>query len=189
MAAISSWLPFARASAVGWVPLAKTSLPKSGASHIAVKSLDDSGSGRKVSINVSGRRFEAWRATLEKFPDTLLGSDEKEFFYDEINDQYFLDRDPDNFKNVLNYYRTGKMHFPRTDCIQVGYKQTSSQSLTGRTQGYTSLHFIIFSKSGFEPRWLSYTARTYIEHSLYHFDHRHAYTHPLNNAYIGIMIG
>jgi hypothetical protein len=24
-------------------------------------------------INVSGRRFETWRNTLEKYPDTLLG--------------------------------------------------------------------------------------------------------------------
>ena len=30
--------------------------------------------------NFSGRRFETWQNTLEKYPDTLLGSNEKERF-------------------------------------------------------------------------------------------------------------
>lgn len=69
-------------------------------------------------INVSGRRFETWRTTLEKYPDTLLGSNEKEFFYDEETKEYFFDRDPEFFRHVLNYYRTGKLHYPKHECIQ-----------------------------------------------------------------------
>lgn len=30
------------------------------------------------------QRFEAWRCAVDRFPDTLLGSDEKEFFFDAV---------------------------------------------------------------------------------------------------------
>ncbi len=45
-------------------------------------------------INISGRRFETWQNTLEKYPDTLLGSNERDFFYEEETNEYFFDRDP-----------------------------------------------------------------------------------------------
>ena len=47
-------------------------------------------------INISGRKFETWQNTLEKYPDTLLGSNERDFFYEEESDEYFFDRDPGN---------------------------------------------------------------------------------------------
>ena len=65
----------------------------------------------------TGRRFETWRNTLEKYPDTLLGSNEREFFYDEETKEYFFDRDPDIFRHILNYYRTGKLHYPKHECL------------------------------------------------------------------------
>ena len=70
-----------------------------------------------VTLNVSGSKFQTWKKTLEKFPETLLGSDEKEFFYDEEKEEYFFDRDAEIFRHILQFYRTGKMHFPRTECI------------------------------------------------------------------------
>ena len=71
-----------------------------------------------IVLNVSGRHFQTWRSTLDRFPDTLLGSSEKDFFYDEHANEYFFDRDPDAFRSVLNFYRTGKLHYPRCECIQ-----------------------------------------------------------------------
>uniref|UniRef100_A0A3B3TPM9 BTB domain-containing protein n=1 Tax=Poecilia latipinna TaxID=48699 RepID=A0A3B3TPM9_9TELE len=90
-AGVAAWLPFARAAAIGWMPL--------------------------IVLNVSGRRFQTWRNTLDRYPDTLLGSSEKEFFYNEDTKEYFFDRDPDVFRSVLNFYRTGKLHYPRYECI------------------------------------------------------------------------
>jgi potassium voltage-gated channel Shal-related subfamily D member 2 len=57
------------------------------------------------------------RQTLEKFPDTLLGSDERDYFYDDETGEYFFDRDPDMFRHVLAYYRSGHLHFPRQECV------------------------------------------------------------------------
>jgi hypothetical protein len=71
----------------------------------------------KLVINISGQRFECWRSTLEKYPHTLLGSVEREFFYDEDTNEYFLDRDPDLFRHILNFYRTGRLHFPKSECL------------------------------------------------------------------------
>ena len=71
----------------------------------------------KLVINVSGQRFETWQNTLEKYPDTLLGSNEKDFFYDEVLKEYFFDRDPEVFRHILNYYRTGKLHYPKQECL------------------------------------------------------------------------
>ncbi|KAK7499533.1 hypothetical protein BaRGS_00009185 [Batillaria attramentaria] len=111
MASVAAWLPFARASAIGWVPISQNPLP-------VPRLRDDAKRGDdKLRINVSGRRFETWRTTLDKYPDTLLGSNEKEFFYDDESKEYFFDRDPDLFRNVLNYYRTGRLHYPKHECI------------------------------------------------------------------------
>jgi len=59
-----------------------------------------------VRINVSGQTFETMRRTLEKYPDTLLGSDERDYFYDSVAGEYFFDRDPSLFRYVLAYYRS-----------------------------------------------------------------------------------
>ena len=111
MASVAAWLPFARAAAIGWVPVASKPMPPPPISH------EQGHSDEKILINISGQRFETWRHTLEKYPDTLLGSNEKEFFYDEDSKEYFFDRDPELFRHILNYYRTGKLHYPRQECI------------------------------------------------------------------------
>lgn len=112
MASVAAWLPFARAAAIGWVPIANNPLPQPPLNDESVRREDE-----KFVINVSGRRFETWRNTVEKYPDTLLGSSERDFFYDEQTKEYFFDRDPDIFRHILNYYRTGKLHYPKHECL------------------------------------------------------------------------
>ncbi|XP_013793223.1 potassium voltage-gated channel protein Shal-like [Limulus polyphemus] len=111
MASVAAWLPFARAAAIGWVPIANNPLPAPPVTKTRAKK------DEKFVINISGRRFETWRTTVEKYPDTLLGSNEREFFLDEESQEYFFDRDPDLFRHILNYYRTGKLHFPKQECL------------------------------------------------------------------------
>ena len=110
MASVAAWLPFARAAAIGWVPIASNPLPPPPQQEKNIKD-------EKVVINVSGRRYETMRSTLEKYPDTLLGSNEKEFFFDDTRNEYFFDRDPDIFRYILNFYRTGHLHYCKSECI------------------------------------------------------------------------
>lgn len=111
MASVAAWLPFARAAAIGWAPLAQNPLPTPPLKQIAKKA------DEKLVINISGNKFEVFRTTLEKYPNTLLGSVEKEFFYDDDTNEYFLDRDPELFRHILNFYRTGRLHYPKNECI------------------------------------------------------------------------
>lgn len=69
MANVAAWLPFARAAAIGWVPIANSALPRAPAVHRKERTTQE----EKLIVNVSGRRFETWRNTVEKYPDTLLG--------------------------------------------------------------------------------------------------------------------
>lgn len=62
--------------------------------------------------------LQTWKNTLDRYPDTLLGSSEKEFFFNEDTEEYFFDRDHEMFRHILNFYRTGKLHYPRHECIQ-----------------------------------------------------------------------
>ena len=67
MASVAAWLPFARAAAIGWVPIATNPLPPPPEISDKQRAEDE-----KLIINISGRRFETWQNTLEKYPDTLL---------------------------------------------------------------------------------------------------------------------
>ncbi|XP_060899265.1 potassium voltage-gated channel subfamily D member 3-like isoform X2 [Labrus mixtus] len=107
---VAAWLPFARAAAIGWMPVANCPMPV--APRDNSKRQDE-----LIILNVSGCRFQTWRTTLDRYPDTLLGSTEKDFFYNEESKEYFFDRDPDAFRSILNFYRTGKLHYPRHECI------------------------------------------------------------------------
>ncbi|XP_070611549.1 A-type voltage-gated potassium channel KCND2 isoform X1 [Erythrolamprus reginae] len=110
-AGVAAWLPFARAAAIGWMPVASNPMPNA-PRHERKRSQDS-----LIVLNVSGTQFQTWLDTLERYPDTLLGSSERDFFYHPETQQYFFDRDPDIFRHILNFYRTGKLHYPRQECI------------------------------------------------------------------------
>lgn len=113
MTSTAAWLPMARASAIGWVPISRQSLPKAPIAAFTFKS------DHRLILNISGRRYDIWKNTLEKYPDTLLGSNERDFFYDEQSEEYYFDRDPDIFRYILAFYRTGHLHFPKSECVQL----------------------------------------------------------------------
>ncbi|KAM8973628.1 A-type voltage-gated potassium channel KCND2 isoform 2-T2 [Pelodytes ibericus] len=110
-AGVAAWLPFARAAAIGWMPVATGPMPPP--PHEERKRSQDT----LIVLNVSGTRFQTWRNTLERYPDTLLGSTERDFFFNQDTGEYFFDRDPDIFRHILNFYRTGRLHYPRHECI------------------------------------------------------------------------
>ncbi|VEL20144.1 unnamed protein product [Protopolystoma xenopodis] len=115
---ITSWLPLARAAAIGWVPLARQRLPKPVISKNFTSELSHhSAFDGKAIINVSGRRFEILKSNLDRYPHTLLGSDERDYFYDDSRGEYYFDRDPEIFRHILSYYRCGHLHYPKQECV------------------------------------------------------------------------
>ncbi|XP_050085343.1 potassium voltage-gated channel protein Shaw-like [Anopheles aquasalis] len=71
----------------------------------------------RIILNVGGIRYETYKATLKKIPATRLSRlTEALANYDPVLNEYFFDRHPGVFAQVLNYYRTGKLHYPTDVC-------------------------------------------------------------------------
>ncbi|XP_066588404.1 potassium voltage-gated channel protein Shaw-like [Prorops nasuta] len=71
----------------------------------------------RVILNVGGIRHETYKSTLKKIPATRLSRlTEALVNYDPILNEFFFDRHPGVFAQVLNYYRTGKLHYPTDVC-------------------------------------------------------------------------
>lgn len=58
----------------------------------------------RVIVNVGGRKFETFKSTLCKFPESTIAS---KIRFDSQQREFFFDRDPATFEIVLNYFRTG----------------------------------------------------------------------------------
>jgi hypothetical protein len=60
-----------------------------------------------ITINVSGNRFQTYLSTLQLYPDTLLGDENKRKQYWNSNTQeYFFDRHRTCFESILYYYQS-----------------------------------------------------------------------------------
>lgn len=71
----------------------------------------------RIILNVGGIRYETYKATLKKIPATRLSRlTEALANYDPVLNEYFFDRHPGVFAQILNYYRTGKLHYPTNVC-------------------------------------------------------------------------
>lgn len=71
----------------------------------------------RVVLNIGGIRHETYKATLKKIPATRLSRlTEALANYDPMLNEYYFDRHPAVFAQILNYYRTGKLHYPIDVC-------------------------------------------------------------------------
>lgn len=71
---------------------------------------------KRITINVGGRKFIVKENIFEKFPCSLL-SNLNGHYYDREKKEYFFDRDPDAFRYVLEYVRTGRLHVSTEECF------------------------------------------------------------------------
>lgn len=63
----------------------------------------------RIILNIGGQRHETYKHILKKIPATRLSRlTENLGNYDAILNEYFFDRHPGVFAQILNYYRTGK---------------------------------------------------------------------------------
>ncbi|CAF3146464.1 unnamed protein product [Rotaria sp. Silwood2] len=74
-----------------------------------------------VIINVSGCRYETRLSTLENFPETLLGNENKrKNFWNNQRKEYFFDRHRGCFECILHYYQTnGRIRRPDTILLDI----------------------------------------------------------------------
>ena len=75
----------------------------------------------RVTINVSGLRFETRRSTLATHPTTLLGNARRRRqHYDPVRSEYFFERGRHTFDSLLYYYQSGgHLHRPMTVPLDV----------------------------------------------------------------------
>ncbi|CAG8769554.1 8806_t:CDS:2, partial [Cetraspora pellucida] len=70
----------------------------------------------RIILNVGGVKYETFRSTLTAYPETLLGimfaDRNKEMLHPINGNEFFFDRDGYLFRHILQYYRTGMMHWP-----------------------------------------------------------------------------
>ncbi len=70
-----------------------------------------------VSFNVGGSVFLTRKNTLNNVPGSLLAElDENSPHYHPSTGQFMFDRNQDLFPYILDFYRTGIMHFPHSLC-------------------------------------------------------------------------
>lgn len=74
----------------------------------------------KIRLNVGGQKHETYLSTIGNLPDTrlyaIIESTINSPDYDSETSEIFFDRHPDVFAQILNYYRTGKLHCPKDIC-------------------------------------------------------------------------
>jgi len=75
----------------------------------------------RITINISGLRFETRQSTLERFPSTLLGNQaRRDTFYDCTRDEYVFDRNRPSFDAILYYYQSsGRLRRPANVPIDI----------------------------------------------------------------------
>ena len=68
----------------------------------------------KVTINVSGEKYQTYKETLEKFPKTLLGDPaRRQQYFEDDDNEYFFDRDRHAFAAIIHFYQSdGQIYCP-----------------------------------------------------------------------------
>lgn len=62
---------------------------------------------QRITLNISGEKFETYEETLKRFPNTLLGSEQKRArYYNPDRCEYYLPRDKTSFDCILFYYQS-----------------------------------------------------------------------------------
>lgn len=83
----------------------------------------------RVVLNCGGIRHETYKATLKKIPATRLSRlTEALANYDPILNEYFFDRHPGVFAQVLNYYR----------CVSLNRSNVAQSSLVVQQTHYVA---------------------------------------------------
>uniref|UniRef100_A0A915L607 BTB domain-containing protein n=1 Tax=Romanomermis culicivorax TaxID=13658 RepID=A0A915L607_ROMCU len=130
----------------------------------------------KVILNVGGIRHETYKSTLKKIPATRLSRlTEALSNYDHVLNEYYFDRHPGVFSQVLNYYRTGKLHYPTDVCGPLFEEE---------------LEFWGLDSNQVEPCcWMTYTQHRDTQETLTVLDQLDLDNEPLNDEQVSKKFG
>lgn len=68
-------------------------------------------------LNVGGKRFITAMSTLKSVEQTKLSTlSQSDPSFDSVRNEYFFDRNPKFFESILDYFRTGELHFSHCLC-------------------------------------------------------------------------
>ena len=71
----------------------------------------------RVTLNIGGQYFTTYQSTIHSYPGTRLSSiSRSDTAYDSASGEYFFDRNPRLFPYILDFYRSGELHFPHCTC-------------------------------------------------------------------------
>lgn len=88
-----------------------------GPQRIEMKSEDRFDLNELVRLNVGGTLFITSRTSLERIPGTRLSNlSEDDRNYNPATHEWFFDRNPMFFNNILDYFRSDDLHFPHNYC-------------------------------------------------------------------------
>lgn len=79
----------------------------------------------RICINISGLRFETYLSTLERYPNTLLGSPKtRDLHYDKKSHEFFFHRNREAFDAILFFYQSyGILHRPNNVSEKAFYQE------------------------------------------------------------------
>uniref|UniRef100_A0A915AVW6 BTB domain-containing protein n=1 Tax=Parascaris univalens TaxID=6257 RepID=A0A915AVW6_PARUN len=85
-----------------------------------------------ITINVSGMKFQTFRSTLARYPETLLGNPAKRAqFWNGRDEEYFFDRHRPSFESILYIYQShGVVKRPESVPIDIFLKEMKFFEMT-----------------------------------------------------------
>ena len=71
----------------------------------------------RLNIYVGCTLFRINKSTVQRYPETLLGSMSKSLeYYNKDHDCFYFDRNPELFNTILDFYRNDAIHLPTHIC-------------------------------------------------------------------------
>ena len=107
----------------------------------------------KVYINVAGEVYETFASTLDRYPETLLGTEEKRTsLLDSSKNQIYFDRHRLSFENILFYYQSnGTLARPKeipmvdfeTECMYYQLPENAIRGMKDRERFLHKIHRVL----------------------------------------------
>jgi hypothetical protein len=122
------------------------------------KSYSPTDSYSTVKFNVGGRHYEVSRASIEKFPSTMLARMISETWQKDPEVTLFIDRDSDRFRFCLDYMRDGQVCLPHNvpkegillELDYFGFEEVDTTKIHGGSSNWAAARHLIKCKEEHE---------------------------------------